>query len=174
MTDLITDFRIQGQKNLNNQVLAVSCNHHPPTKPSNHNLRLDILAWRSDLNFGIECETNWLLFTIMDPSYLIHHLSPLGLSKYMDGKVWFLHSVCVISFVSNVGLGIGKAVLKKNGESIDCSGRYVFSPVRKTGFCLSHSRGCLDGGEFGLIYLAVIKSDRIFNSQAFQDFVTYR
>ena len=33
---------------------------------------------------------------------------------------------------------------------MDCSGRYVFFPVRKTGFCLSHSRGCLDGGEFGL------------------------
>jgi hypothetical protein len=52
--------------------------------------------------------------------------------------------------VSNAGLGIGKAVLKRNGESMDCSGRYVFFPVRKTGFCLSHSRGCLDGGEFCL------------------------
>jgi hypothetical protein len=30
---------------------------------------------------------------------------------------------------------------------MDCSGGHVFFPVHKTGFCLSQSRGCLDGGE---------------------------
>ena len=80
---------------------------------------------------------------------------PSGIVKVYGRKDLIFVSFCTLfglsSFVSSVGLGIGEVVFKRIGESMDCSGRHVFFPVRKTGFCLSQSRGCLDGGEFGSI-----------------------
>jgi hypothetical protein len=79
---------------------------------------------------------------------------PSGIVKVYGRKGLIFVSFCTLfglSLLCQMSVwGLGKAVLKRNGESMDCSGRYVFFPVRKTGFCLSQSGGCLDGGEFCL------------------------
>jgi hypothetical protein len=52
---------------------------------------------------------------------------------------FFVYFYCVSNHPvgDRLGNGIGVVGLKRNGESI-CSGRHVFFPAQKVGFCLSH------------------------------------